>query len=826
MNWVAFGTWVIVLHCAALALWLGSLALNRLGRAAPSTVAAVAFFVSIATVVAQKNSPTNEPPRMAPLNGGTGRVELRKDIAPIGGVAVPLRTTGASAFAAALNKVDKINARGAWVDSFRLDFPDGFIFPFGTNHLSFVEVFSQGYVRPRRMTYEMLADIGERVAIVPGLSQLSVEYTPSNSVRIAWEEAAVNRSTNSLISAAIELFRNGNFLVETNGVATTTERVHPSDLDGDGLPDGLDPNPTVWDGDFFGPQGALPPGANTNAYCWVDLVVHDADAEVVFSGDGYSNLADPHFMARAEATNRVTILIGKGYDVTCDEAIECVGVSDEAVEVWNHNERSLHVRWSVMIEYIDGDEPHRGGPLLRSRGAALRGNGAPDGLSRRMRVVPDWLCGEFEWTTNQCCELSMSGFSLLWNCGGDCGCGGCEAHGDYVYEGYRLYAFGGLCGCVPPLDEPDPVQPGPGVSVSFSEKVLFYEDVFTNSLGIGVGPYCASNVVLSCSVYGGERGGALQLSLDDGGRLDMVDGDELPTGTVSIAPRETKSYSVVYESTRHSDAEDDITATATFTETLSGDEITAEDSMTVVMLTSVAEADWPDNYRRRHIGVGEKVLIGVKPVVQVNGSALRGTVEVSPECVTYTASKSGGADYVTVSAKGVVNNIAYHIVEPQYISARPITARIYAQAGESGGFFTEFRSCVCPTNVSFSNVQLIELPRVSTDAIGYYAQPGKANLLDHGDHGAGVWIDVSEYNTVSDKAGVEINDPPWLGGGSFTWPIPVAWRVMGDEGTTNLLCHTDQRFELDADGTARVKKFGYTSERKTNEVFNVIKNQQ
>ena len=151
MNWVAFGTWVIVLHCAALALWLGSLALNRLGRAAPSTVAAVAFFVSISTVVAQKNSPTNEPPRMAPLNGGTGRVELRKDIAPIGGVAVPLRTTGASAFAAALNKVDKINARGAWVDSFRLDFPDGFIFPFGTNHLSFVEVFSQGYVRPRRI---------------------------------------------------------------------------------------------------------------------------------------------------------------------------------------------------------------------------------------------------------------------------------------------------------------------------------------------------------------------------------------------------------------------------------------------------------------------------------------------------------------------------------------------------------------------------------------------------------------------------------------------------------------------------------------------------
>ena len=447
-DWIAIGTWLAVAYVCAFAFVCAALALRRYRRAAPLSVAAALFFACVGTVVAQKGGGTNEPPRLA---------------------ARPVRAAAQTPRPSAPAKVAKINARGAWRDSFRLDFPVGFIFPFGSNHLSFVEVFSQGYVRPRRMTYKMLADIGERVAIVPGLSQLSVEYTPSNSVRIAWKDAAVNRSTNSLISAAIELFRNGNFLVETNGVATTTERVHPSDLDGDGLPDGLDPNPAVWDGDFFGPRNILPEGANSNAYCYVDLVVHGADAEVVFSGDGPSNLADPHFMARAEVTNRVTILIGKGYEVTCDEAIECVGVSDDAIEVWNHDERSLHVRWPVMIEYIDGGEPQRGAPLLRSRGAARGG-----GLSRRMRVVPDWLGGEFEWATNHCCGVSMSGFSLLWSCGGDCGCGGCEAHGDYVYEGYRIYAFGGSCGCVPP-PAPD-TPPGPTVSVSFSEDALFYEE--------------------------------------------------------------------------------------------------------------------------------------------------------------------------------------------------------------------------------------------------------------------------------------------------------------------------------------------------------------
>ena len=195
--------------------------------------------------------------------------------------------------------------------------------------------------------------------------------------------------------------------------------------------------------------------------------------------------------------------------------------------------------------------------------------------------------------------------------------------------------------------------PGPTVSVSFSEDALFYEDVFTNSLGIGVGPCCASNVVLSCSVYGGERGGALQLSLDDGGRLDMVDGDELPTGTVSIAPRETKSYSVVYESTRHSDAEDDITATATFTETLSGDEITAEDSTTVVKLSSFAAAQRPINQQRRELGVGEAVMIYLEPAIQFECSAMSGHARKSLSEIIYTAPKDGGNDYVYVNAKGV-----------------------------------------------------------------------------------------------------------------------------------------------------------------------------
>ena len=406
MDWIAVGTWLAVAYCVVFSFIGAALALRRYRRAAPVTVAAALFFASVGTVVAQKGGGTNSPPRLA---------------------ARPVRAAAQPPRSAEPAKLAKINARGAWRDSFLLEFGDGFLFPCGTNRLSSAEVFTQGYVRPRRRSSEFVADTGLRAAIVPGVSSLAAEPTPSNSWRIVWTDAAQNRDTNALVSASIELMRNGDVAVTTNGVSRTIPRVHPGDLDGDGIPDPLDANPGVCDGDFFGPPDALPPGANTNAYCWVDLVVHDADAEVVFSGDGYSDLADPHFMARAEATNRVEILIGKGYEVTCDETVECVGVSDEAIEVWNHDDRSLHVRWPVTVEYVEEEEtPQGGAPLLRLRAAArtgaLRGGASQSGLSRRMRVVPDWLGGEFEWSTNHCCEVSMSGFSLLWNCGGDCGC--------------------------------------------------------------------------------------------------------------------------------------------------------------------------------------------------------------------------------------------------------------------------------------------------------------------------------------------------------------------------------------------------------------------
>jgi hypothetical protein len=165
----------------------------------------------------------------------------------------------------------------------------------------------------------------------------------------------------------------------------------------------------------------------------------------------------------------------------------------------------------------------------------------------------------------------------------------------------------------------------------------------------------------------------------------------------------------------------------------------------------------------------------------------------------------------------------FAVVQPSGYQIQSIETNSYADVGCSGGFEMHFYGCILPGTVSFEHLEVIEIPCAATDATGYYSQISKTNLWNHGAHGAGKWIQVAENNGFSDETIMEINDPPWLGGGSFTWPIPNAWRVKDSYAETNFFCMTNQRFVLDSDGTARMSKFGYVGIRLTNGVFTVMK---
>ena len=126
------------------------------------------------------------------------------------------------------------NIRGAWKDSFWLPFEDDWVFPWGTNHLSGVEVVSYGQIWPTPFDTNAVASAGVPFEIVRGLSTFGYEFTPSNSYRFVWTDAAISRDTNNLVSAVLELFRNGNVSVATNGVATHLPRVLPFSHNGFG----------------------------------------------------------------------------------------------------------------------------------------------------------------------------------------------------------------------------------------------------------------------------------------------------------------------------------------------------------------------------------------------------------------------------------------------------------------------------------------------------------------------------------------------------------------------------------------------------------------
>ena len=743
-------------------------------------------------------------------------------VVPVG--ATSPRTSATMPFRAA-----KWNVRGAWNDSFRYAFADGWEFPFGTGHLDRVEVCSQGRIIPRYGSTDVIADIGVPLQIVNPITSFGCGPTDRNSCIFSWTNAVVGRvlhediSSAETIDASIEFFRSGDIAVTTNGVTELIPRIHPSDTDGDGIPDVIDPNPSVCDGDFFGPHVDLPENVNTNAYCWVDIVVSNADAEVVFEGDGPSDLPDPHFMARAGATNRVTLLIGKGYAVRADEHIECVGTSDMAIEVTRTGENALYIHWPVTITFED-----EAAPLMRG--------GAGSAIARRLSVVPDYLGGEFEWATNHCCGISVVGLSFLWECSGECGCGGCLAIGFYVYEGYRVEFACGNCGCTP---QPTPNAESPSVGVSFSEDALFYEEAYTNSPGNVVGRRTSTNTMFTCTAYGGKHGGIFSLTTVNFDKLAKVGGDDLPTTPVGVAPYETRTWNAEYAPMTCSGGTNDITATAAFTETFSGSVTCVTAATTVVKLTLTPWASRQGFENRHVVGVGETVRCVAVPNVGHLGETGGGKIFTDPG-ENYICPLISDGSILCYDIGSSHYNFDLTILEPTGIVARLPYARYFGVAtNHAGGAGMNVRIYVQPETVSFDGIAMEEIPSLEGVHQGYFSNVFFSDRWYHTtEMSAGRWKRVDRDNYWGeDRAWMGDELPRELPNGNMTfdmtrgewsdgllvWNITWGWgeqnSSQGDPPTKAMTVRYDQTFSFDEYGTLTVLKFQHTVSRSTNDVI-------
>ena len=733
---------------------------------------------------------------------------------------------------------------GAYEDVVRVGWEnDGWRFPLGSHLCDRLWAYAWGKVRPQlKNASNEIAAVGAPMSAIPNVSRFWTAETINGARLLMWEDFALGRLpkgatpsalSNALVSAQIELYPDGDFITRSNDVESVYRRVNPDDWDDDGIPNEDDDEPCcrVDDNARFGPNQDLSFTANRNAYCWVDLVVRQANARVTFAGDGPSDLPDPDFIAEAGTTNRVSLLIGKTYKVTCALPFEVVGKSSEELETSWDADGSLWLHWPVDIQAQDDGEEQS--MLLFA---------APRGVPRRhgftMRVKPSGLGGVFSWT-NCCCSISGSGYSFSQNCNEGCSCGGCTAVGYFSYEGYRLPAWGGSCACGwyggdEPGGDDDPDEPV-GVSARFTKKVIFFEDEYENTPTETV-PWRSTTSELVCSAYGGERGGFVTISLSGAGGLVQDRGLPLPV-MHRLEPYEVFAFTNAYRAVAASGSENDIKVTADFVESDTGWVETAQDRATAVKVEIKPAVRAPENkcdYRHK-FGVLEIVNCIAKPKIScLVWRCSRGArIANDEDAWQYTCPIHSQDNGIWIEGGGAIYMPMISVVEPCGVKVSDVSAiGMGLDAGQAGGVMLRMRLHALPMDVSFSNVMFEEVPCAGGDRTGYFEDAFFMNEWYHGKaQGAGQWEKVIQDNEfLFDHAGLKTALPqlddkgrvsPWgtngWVSGTLTGRVPCGWgdrNVREDDEPHGTFANDAlQVMTIDAEGNCEVRKYNNTARR-------------
>ena len=354
------------------------------------------------------------------------------------------------------------------------------------------------------------------------------------------------------------------------------------------------------------------------------------------------------------------------------------------------------------------------------------------------------------------------------------------------------------------------------MSVSFSKDAVLFESSYTNSYGQHVNGQ-STTVRLTCVVRGGASGGQFSLSLSGEEKLLRISGDLLPVAGIYIPSGEIRTFSSEYLGSMPSAEKNDIVAYATFSE--DGTENVYYDfaTLTAVRVKTFAHATWIPWSQRKELGVGETASFAFEPSEDNFEVAISGCTYTEDRW-EYKASGRAATQTVTVSWLPLV----FQTFEPAGLVAEIYGCDWFGAVGVAGGFRGTFDVFVIPTNVSFAAVQTREVGCISMDPSGVFTNSSYAGWLDHSLHGAGGWHRLNPMNKFYDTVTLPVIQD-WMGGGSFTWPVPNEWRVSKN-GVPVAIPHDlgfDQRFEVDAGGTSRIKKFHWILERCTNSEHSV-----
>ena len=820
-DWLYIGYCTVMAMFAVAAAYAAGFGLRALRRLPRSLLLGFAAAATVATLTAQKTNnvpPNMNQPQMQPGGGSfqTGFTELTGLPLPVTHSPFPddimrgwrvesVTTNAAVSYAMPTNAtlVGNWHIHGA-SSSFgnnRIDFGN-WAFPLGTNDEVFSSFwyFIDGRIRPapHDVVHEISA-VGVPMSAVPGESRLW-RLDDDGARILTWENFFLGGDTNSPVNAQIVLSPNGDFLTRSNDVETVCRRINPGDWDDDGIPNDEDANPTVCDGDFFGPANILPAGANTNAYCTISVVATGPDALVTFAGDKPCNYPDPHFVAKSGVTNEVVILIGKTYAISSDWPFAVVGVSDPETEVWQ-------MRGAGHQTYVCR-------PVTIS---------ASDGNPFTMSVVPLYLGGVFLWPSAQCsCSINGSGDTFTWNCPMNCTCCGCNVEGQYSYEGYWLPATSCLCGCyydgTGPKWEPSSAPLAASVSASFSKSAVIFEDAYENEPGRWVGKN-STRTRLNIVANGGPNGGTLSVTSANIGKLSRISGPDLPLAPVAVPAETQVSYAIVYEGATASAVASDIAVRATMTENLTGDIVSNECNSTSVKIE--LEADQmaiQGGCTNRHVfGVDEKVNTHVWPVNTIIEWRDEVDIDVCLDGRSFYCPWTGGLYSPVIECDMVQFSTSITVVEPQVVCSAAEWDGVVGTNGVAGNIRMNLHLCIEPRYVSFEGLYMEEIPdNVEREHSGYFNDPIKGGAWSHTEAaGAGVWEPVrGQGYWTTDHPKVSEYVPPWTKG-SKVWCIPVGWGQPGVLKGRIMPDPTTQRFEITEAGVVTIEKYQHVIMRDT-----------
>lgn len=249
-------------------------------------------------------------------------------------------------------------------------------------------------------------------------------------------------------------------------------------------------------------------------------------------------------------------------------------------------------------------------------------------------------------------------------------------------------------------------------------------------------------------------------------------------------------------------------------------------TLNVAWLKSVTVATVPANRGRKKLGVGEKVGLVLWPtglpspewvLEETPATSTLSPLPEAPEEPAYrlmTAGTRACTPTVQVTTLGATLSIDFNVVEPsgeQVVegSDRALTLaemeNITAQQ-QGAGMYLEIETL--PTDVSFENVEVIEVDKGTLNITNYFlVYPPPAHIPED-------WLQLGPGNKWGDSAAFMKNPKIW-GEGTYDYLIEVRWRVVGDSDTDGewLAVRTQKHKLHDATGKSTVEKMGKSKTR-------------